>query len=132
MTLLMGALAGADTFGHMGILGADQAGSLEQLIVDNEMAAYVERVLRGFSVDEDTLALDVIRQVSIGGSLTAFFLTSPGTVWRITESGTWGDASQATAEKGEQFLQWVIEAVLDLLDDIEITSERLPMRAFSS
>jgi len=68
MTLLMGALAGADTFGHMGILGADQAGSLEQLIVDNEMAAYVKRVLRGFLVDEDTLALDVIRQVSIGGS----------------------------------------------------------------
>lgn len=68
MTLLMGALAGADTFGHMGILGADQAGSLEQLIADNEMAAYVKRVLRGFSVDEDTLALDVIRQVGIGGN----------------------------------------------------------------
>ncbi|TEU11976.1 MAG: hypothetical protein E3J21_22330 [Anaerolineales bacterium] len=68
MTLLMGALAGADTFGHMGILGADQAGSLEQLIVDNEMAAYVKRVLRGFSVDEDTLALDVIRKVGIGGN----------------------------------------------------------------
>jgi trimethylamine--corrinoid protein Co-methyltransferase len=68
MTLLMGALAGADTFGHMGILGADQAGSLEQLIVDNEMAAYVKRVLRGFSVDEETLALDVVRQVGIGGN----------------------------------------------------------------
>jgi trimethylamine--corrinoid protein Co-methyltransferase len=68
MTLLMGALAGADTFGHMGILGADQAGSLEQLIVDNDMAAYVKRVLRGFSVDEETLALDVIRQVGIGGN----------------------------------------------------------------
>jgi trimethylamine--corrinoid protein Co-methyltransferase len=68
MTLLMGALAGADTFGHMGILGADQAGSLEQLIVDNEMAAYVKRVLRGFSVDEETLALDVIQKVGIGGN----------------------------------------------------------------
>jgi trimethylamine--corrinoid protein Co-methyltransferase len=68
MTLLMGAQAGADTFGHMGILGADQAGSLEQLVVDNEMAAYVKRVLRGFSVDEDALALDVIRGVGIGGN----------------------------------------------------------------
>ncbi len=68
MTLLMGALAGADTFGHMGILGADQAGSLQQLVVDNEMAAYVKRVLRGFVVDEETLALDVIREVGIGGN----------------------------------------------------------------
>jgi len=68
MTLLMGALAGADTFGHMGILGADQAGSLDQLVVDNELAAYVKRVLRGFVVDEETLALDVIRQVGIGGN----------------------------------------------------------------
>lgn len=68
MTLLMGALAGADTFGHMGILGADQAGSLEQLIVDSEMAAYAKRVLRGFAVDDDTLALDVIRKVGIGGN----------------------------------------------------------------
>jgi trimethylamine--corrinoid protein Co-methyltransferase len=68
MTLLMGALAGADTFGHMGILGADQAGSLQQLIVDDRMAAYVKRVLRGFSVDEETLALDVIKGVGIGGN----------------------------------------------------------------
>jgi trimethylamine--corrinoid protein Co-methyltransferase len=68
MTLLMGALAGADTFGHMGILGADQAGSLQQLIVDDRMAAYVKRVLRGFSLDEEALALDVIKEVGIGGN----------------------------------------------------------------
>lgn len=63
-----------------------------------------------------------------GAVHTAFFLTAPGTVWRITESGTWGDATQATAEKGEQFLRWAVEAVLDLLDDIEITFEKLPIR----
>jgi trimethylamine--corrinoid protein Co-methyltransferase len=68
VTLLMGALAGADTFGHMGILGADQAGSLQQLIVDDRMAAYVKQVLRGLSVDEETLALDVIKEVGIGGN----------------------------------------------------------------
>ena len=63
-----------------------------------------------------------------GAIHTAFFLTAPGTVWRITESGTWGDASQATAEKGEQYLQWAVEAVLDLLEDIEVTFEKLPIR----
>lgn len=68
MTLLMGALAGADTFGHMGILGADQAGSLQQLIIDDRMAAYVKRILEGFIVNEESLALDVIQQVGIGGN----------------------------------------------------------------
>jgi creatinine amidohydrolase len=64
-----------------------------------------------------------------GGAVhTAFFLTQPGSVWRITESGTWGDASQATAEKGEEILRWAVEAVLDLLHDIEITFEELPLR----
>jgi trimethylamine--corrinoid protein Co-methyltransferase len=71
MTLLLGALAGADTFGHMGICGADQGASLEQLIVDNEMAAYVKRILRGFVVSEETLALDVIKRVGIGGNFLA-------------------------------------------------------------
>jgi creatinine amidohydrolase len=63
-----------------------------------------------------------------GAVHTAFFLTAPGSVWRITESGTWGDASQAAAEKGERFLQWAVEAVLDLLSDIEVTFEQLPIR----
>jgi creatinine amidohydrolase len=63
-----------------------------------------------------------------GAVHTAFFLTAPGSVWRITESGTWGDASQASAEKGERFLLWAIEAVLDLLDDIAVTFEKLPIR----
>jgi trimethylamine--corrinoid protein Co-methyltransferase len=71
MTLLMGALAGADTFGHMGIAGADQAASLEQLIVDDAMAAYAKRILRGFAVNGETLALEVIKRVGIGGNFLA-------------------------------------------------------------
>jgi trimethylamine--corrinoid protein Co-methyltransferase len=70
-TLLMGALAGADTFGHMGIVGLDQAGSLLQLVFDNEMAAYVKRILRGFEVNSATLASPVINEVGIGGSFLA-------------------------------------------------------------
>jgi trimethylamine--corrinoid protein Co-methyltransferase len=68
MSLLLGALAGADTFGHLGIVGPDQAGSLEQLICDNEMAAYVRRTARGFDVNADTIALPVIEEVGIGGT----------------------------------------------------------------
>lgn len=50
---------------------------------------------------------------------TAFFFASPGSVYRITESGTWGDATGSTAEKGEQFLQWGTDTVIELLEDLE-------------
>ncbi len=71
ITLLMGALAGADTFGHMGIVGPDQGASLLQLVLDNEMAGYIKRLLRGFDVNDGTLALSVVEQVGIGGSFLA-------------------------------------------------------------
>ncbi len=59
---------------------------------------------------------------------TALFFSSPGSVYRMTESGTWGDATKATAEKGEQFLQWGVESVINLMDDIEITFDELTIR----
>lgn len=60
-SMLASALAGAELFGHLGISGADQGASLEQLIIDNEIAGYVKRVIKGFEVNEETLALDLIR-----------------------------------------------------------------------
>jgi trimethylamine--corrinoid protein Co-methyltransferase len=67
-TLLVGALAGADIFGHMGIAGVDQASSLEMLVWQNEVIEYVERFLRGFEVTDETLALDLIDEVGPGGT----------------------------------------------------------------
>ncbi len=67
MTLLCGALSGADIFGHMGISGVDQATSLPMLVLQNEIIAYVERLMRGFAVDRETLAGDIIAEVGPGG-----------------------------------------------------------------
>lgn len=67
-TLLLGALAGADTFGHCGICGADHGGSLAWLVVDNELMDYVKRIVRGFEVNKDTLATDVIGLAGPGGN----------------------------------------------------------------
>jgi trimethylamine--corrinoid protein Co-methyltransferase len=71
MTLLMGALAGADIFGHMGIAGMDQGSCLAQLVIDNEMMGHMRRTLKGVTVSDHTLALDVIREVGIGGHFLA-------------------------------------------------------------
>jgi len=67
-TLVCGALAGADIFGHLGICGVDQATSLDMLVMQNELIGYVERITRGVRVDEEAIAFDVLREVGPGGT----------------------------------------------------------------
>jgi creatinine amidohydrolase len=59
---------------------------------------------------------------------TAFFFSAPGSVHRATRSGTWGDATQATAEFGERYLAVVVGATIRLLSDIERTDAAMPPR----
>jgi len=68
ITLACGALAGADIFGHMGICGVDQASSLDILVMQHEVMGFVERLMRRFEVNDETLALDVIAEVGAGGT----------------------------------------------------------------
>jgi len=67
-TLLAGALAGADIFGHLGICGVDQATSLDMLVMQHEVIGYVERIMRGIDFSDEALGLDVIAQVGPGGA----------------------------------------------------------------
>ncbi len=59
---------------------------------------------------------------------TAFFFSAPGSVYRATHSGTWGDARPATPEFGERYLQVVVEATVRVLDDVERTFDAMPPR----
>ncbi len=70
-TLLLGVLAGAGTFGHCGICGTDHAGSLLWLAFDDELMSYVKRIARGFAVDAEHLATDVIHSVGPAGNFLA-------------------------------------------------------------
>jgi trimethylamine--corrinoid protein Co-methyltransferase len=67
-TLMLGAAAGADIFGHMGISGVDQASSLEMLLMQNEAISYVESVMRELDFSDEAFGLDVIEQVGPGGT----------------------------------------------------------------
>ena len=71
ITLVCGALAGADIFGHLGIAGVDPASSLVMLLMQHEIVAYVERLMHGFEVSDETLGLDVIRDVGHDGNFLA-------------------------------------------------------------
>jgi trimethylamine--corrinoid protein Co-methyltransferase len=66
LNAILPALAGADELSGIGEMEAGVMGSYAQMVCDNEIAASVRRVLNGFSVDEDSLAVDVIDKVMNG------------------------------------------------------------------
>jgi creatinine amidohydrolase len=59
---------------------------------------------------------------------TAFFFTSPGSVYWATKSGTWGDARTSTPEMGERYIQAGVRSTLKVLDNIERTFAAMPRR----
>jgi creatinine amidohydrolase len=59
---------------------------------------------------------------------TAFFFTSPGSVYRATKSGTWGDARKASAEIGERYIRIGVRSTLEVLKNIENTFAAMPPR----
>jgi len=59
---------------------------------------------------------------------TAFFFSAPGSVYRATRSGSWGDARQATPEFGERYLAVCTKSTVRVLDDIQRTFAAMPPR----
>ena len=66
LNALLPALAGADELSGIGEMAAGVTGSLAQLVVDNSIAGSVRRAVKGFEVNEDSLAVEVIREVMEG------------------------------------------------------------------
>lgn len=57
---LVPALAGADELSGIGEMAGGTISSNAQMVIDNDIIGMVKRVRRGFSVDEDSLAVNVI------------------------------------------------------------------------
>jgi creatinine amidohydrolase len=66
--------------------------------------------------------------INTGPVHTAFFFTSPGSVFWATKSGTWGDARKSTAEIGERYLEAGARSTLAVLENIENTFKAMPPR----
>jgi len=60
------ALAGADELSGIGEMAAGVMGSYAQMVIDDEIAAGVQRLRAGFRVDADSLAVEVITAVMEG------------------------------------------------------------------
>jgi trimethylamine--corrinoid protein Co-methyltransferase len=63
---LVPVLAGADEISGVGEIDSGVSSSLAQMVIDDEILSSVGRIWRGFEVDKEALALDVMAEVMSG------------------------------------------------------------------
>jgi trimethylamine--corrinoid protein Co-methyltransferase len=111
------ALAGADELSGIGEMEAGVMGSYAQMVCDDEIAASVHRLRRGFAVDEDALDVGVIAEVMDGSGnfldqlhtvrylrageilMTRLAERRPWDEWERTEREGMAERAQAEAER---------------------------------
>jgi trimethylamine--corrinoid protein Co-methyltransferase len=98
--------SGVNIFMNCGMFSTGLIASFEQLVIDNELAGFLLRAIKGIDVNEDTLALDLIRKVGPKGH----FLNQMHTVRHIrTEYWLPELSNRATYKK------WVTSGSRDVL-----------------
>jgi trimethylamine--corrinoid protein Co-methyltransferase len=68
MSMLLNAMAGINLSQSLGTLAWGLYGCQEMVVICDELVRMIKRVLAGIQVDDDTLAVEVIREVGPGGS----------------------------------------------------------------
>jgi trimethylamine--corrinoid protein Co-methyltransferase len=103
ITLLLPALAGMNMIFYPGTMDHALTVSLESLLIDHEICGMIDRILKGISVTEEKLALDIIDKVGPGGH----FLNQKHTMKYLKEEHflpklTDRDSHELWIEKGER------------------------------
>jgi len=84
LSCLFSSLSGANLVHDVGYMESGKTGSLEMIVMVDEILGYINRIKKGIKVNEETLAVDVIHEVGPGGN----FLTHPHTLAHFREE-TW-------------------------------------------
>ncbi len=87
LTAMLPALAGANLVYGMGMLEMGQVLSFSQMVMDNEFAAMIKRTICGMRIDDELMAVDVIKRVGAGGN----FLSQQHTMDHIDEEQVQAD-----------------------------------------
>jgi len=61
-------LSGNNIIWGAGSMEAQASISFEQMIIDSEIIGYLERIMKGIDVNDEMLALDIIKDVGVGGN----------------------------------------------------------------
>ncbi len=120
------ALVGADILCGIGLLDGDTLLSFEQLIIDYEIGTILLRLIRGFDVNDETLALDLINKVGPGGNylIERHTLAHVQECWRpmisnVSSYKAWVDAGSKD----------VVQVAREKVKEILATHEPVPLDA---
>lgn len=117
-------MAGCSGIGGQGIVGADQGVSLEQLVLDNEFISFYNYILKGFEVNEETLAFDLLKEVGIGGNFAAEEHTAghiadsywPSKIFERNNYDRWASEGRKTSlDRAHEFVEEVTSGYKDML-----------------
>ena len=81
VSMLFPVLCGAVGFGTVGHIENAVTFSPVQAVMDNEMVRYIRRAISGFDVTDETINLDLIKKVGIGGN----YLEEPDTALQFRD-----------------------------------------------
>jgi len=84
-SMMTALLSGVDLAVNIGMVSRCSAASYEQVVMDHELCAFIQRFSKGVTVNDDTLGLDVIRDVGIDGN----FLMHEHTVRHCRSGEIW-------------------------------------------
>jgi len=76
LSILFPILAGATGIGTVGQIEGGLTFSYQQLVIDNEIVGAIKRALTGFEVNEDTMAIELIKELGPG----EMYIAEPHTV----------------------------------------------------
>ncbi len=116
--VLLSGLSGATLVHDVGFLDCADIGSLEMLVLNDEIISMTRRILRGIDVSDDALMLDLIDQVGPAGHFLAERATAARcrqevwlpTLMDRTAWETWAaDGSEAIADRITHRLRFILE-----------------------
>ncbi|MBN1671064.1 MAG: trimethylamine methyltransferase family protein [Kiritimatiellae bacterium] len=115
MTALPCALAGGASI-QAGLLSIDEVFSPIQMILDAELTSALRRIVKGFDVNADTLATEVIEAVGPGGVFTAELHTAAHFREELWEPMTWSREMAQAWLAGEKKID--VDRALDIWHEL--------------
>jgi len=109
-------LGGADLMLNPGMFSSGLIVSYEQLVIDNEILGYLERVVRGMRANQETLVVDLLRKVGQGGQ----FLKEPHTLTQFKKEHWVPDISCRAA-----FGRWMSKGGKDIVQSAREKARRI-------
>jgi trimethylamine--corrinoid protein Co-methyltransferase len=114
--VLMSGLSGATMVHDVGFLDCAEIGSLEMLVMNDEIIGMTRRIMRGIEISDETLMLDLIHQIGPGGE----FLSTKETA-RLFRQEIW----QPTIFDRDRWVNWEAEGAKTAADRIREKVRRI-------